>query len=244
MKRSKLQMAAMAVLFIFLLGGCGEAPYELTEKEEQMIVNYSAHIVGKHNRYQKDGLEYVDLASLEEPASSETQEPEAVPETESDAPEGGAPAAGGGGALPAEEAVKSASLGELFGAENIRVEFVGTRLSGEYIEKEYYAMDADPGNTFLIVGIDVTNAGTEPAEVSFLALAPAFRASVNGEPAVPAEMTLLTSDFSTFEDTLDAGATRETVLLFQVAETVASADSLVLEVTLNGENYQINLENM
>lgn len=243
MKRSRLQMAAVAVLFIFLLGGCGEAPYELTEKEEQMIVHYSAHIVGKHNSYQKDGLEYVDPASLaEEPEEPEPETPAADTEKQPEASPDNPTA--GGGAQTVGEPSKSASLGELFGSEQIRVEYVGSRLAPAYIEKEYYAVDANAGKTFLIVGIDVTNAGTEPAEVSFLASAPSFRASVNGEPAVAAEITLLTSDFSTFEDTLEAGETRETVLLFQVADSVASADSLALEVSMNGENYQINLENL
>ena len=74
-----------------LLGGCGEAPYELTESEESLIVNYASQAVAKFNIKQKDGLTYVDVSALEEdtqeteePESQETETPE-EPENQSSA---------------------------------------------------------------------------------------------------------------------------------------------------------------
>ncbi len=43
---------------------------------------------------------------------------------------------------------------------------------------------------------------------------------------------------------MEAKATLETVLLFQIPETITSIDTLTLEVSVNGGNYQVNLENM
>ncbi len=236
MKKSNVQITAAAVFAAMLLGGCGDEPYALSEKEEQIIVNYSAHVVGKFNKTGKEGLRLIDVeALLEEEAAA--QEPEAGGDTElsSESPEGTP--------VP-ENPVQTASLGELFGSENIKVDYVGSRLSTDYVEKEFYAMDADAGMVFLVVGIDITNVGEEPAALDFLSATPAFTAVVNGEPAVAEELTLLSNDFSTLEAEVEAKATLETVLLFQIPETITSIDTLTLEVSVNGGNYQVNLENM
>ena len=59
MKRKKC-CGLILVLAVLMLTGCSqEALYELTEEEQQLIVNYSAHMVSKFNTYQKDGLTYV-----------------------------------------------------------------------------------------------------------------------------------------------------------------------------------------
>lgn len=53
MKISKIKTMAALSAVAMLLGGCGEAPYQLTESEEDVIVNYSAHMVSKFNTDQK-----------------------------------------------------------------------------------------------------------------------------------------------------------------------------------------------
>lgn len=59
MRKSKVQMTAAALMAVILLGGCGEAPYELNDKEEAVIVNYASHVVSKYNTYQREGLMHV-----------------------------------------------------------------------------------------------------------------------------------------------------------------------------------------
>ena len=56
MKRTGMRLTAVAAVTALLLGGCGEQPYSLTEDEEGMIVDYSAHAVAKFNTSQPDGL--------------------------------------------------------------------------------------------------------------------------------------------------------------------------------------------
>ena len=71
MKRTGMRLTAVAAVTALLLGGCGEQPYSLTEDEEGMIVDYSAHAVAKFNTSQPDGLANV---------SRNEQETEAVDE--------------------------------------------------------------------------------------------------------------------------------------------------------------------
>ena len=76
MKQKKWRGIILLLLGCLMLTGCGEAPYELTDEEQQLIVSYSAHVVSKFNRYQKDGLTHVP--NLEEELADEQ---EVVPET-------------------------------------------------------------------------------------------------------------------------------------------------------------------
>ena len=62
--KKKISLPVMAVSAILLLGGCGTQMYDLSEDEENLVVQYSAHILAKYNIEQKDGM---TAASSEEP---------------------------------------------------------------------------------------------------------------------------------------------------------------------------------
>lgn len=66
--KKKISLPVMAVSAILLLGGCGTQMYDLSEDEENLVVQYSAHILAKYNIEQKDGM---TAASSEE--TQETQ---------------------------------------------------------------------------------------------------------------------------------------------------------------------------
>ena len=54
--KKKISLPVMAVAAILLLGGCGTQMYDLSEDEENLVVQYSAHILAKYNIEQKDGM--------------------------------------------------------------------------------------------------------------------------------------------------------------------------------------------
>ena len=54
--KKKISLPVMAVSAILLLGGCGTQMYDLSEDEENLVVQYSAHILAKYNIEQKDGM--------------------------------------------------------------------------------------------------------------------------------------------------------------------------------------------
>lgn len=238
MKISKVQITAAAAIAALLLGGCGAAPYELTKSEENIIVSYSSHIVSKYNTYQNEGLSWVDPESTEiaEEQVSETgpQETEALETGES--AEGSGTAESGIAAEP-----QTATLNELFGMQGIQLDYVGARLTDSYVQDSYYAMNPDAGKVYLVLGIDITNTGEMDVEVDNLAFSPQFKVIVNDEVEASNGMTLLLEDFAYFQETLSTGTTKETVLLFQIPNTVTQIDSLILEATVNGNTYQIIL---
>ena len=53
-------------------------------------------------------------------------------------------------------------------------------------------------------------------------------------------MTVLANDLATYQGTLAAGSSVDTVLLFQVpADSVTQVDTLTLDLTWNGNSYTI-----
>lgn len=236
MKISKIKTMAAITAATVLLGGCGDAPYELTESEEDIIVNYSAHVVTKFNTDQKQGLTYVNMDALEEP--EQTQENETLEEIET--------AADAGVDMSSdldqvESGTQTASLDEIFGSESISVAYTGASLTPNYIEDAYYSVDAERGKTYLILEFDITNNGTEEAQMDNLALAPVFRVNTADGISATAELTVLLEDFSTYQGTILPGETKGTVLLFQVPDTITEVPEFTLNVSVGGTSYQIAL---
>ena len=214
MKRTGMRLTAVAAVTALLLGGCGEQPYSLTEDEEGMIVDYSAHAVAKFNTSQPDGLANV---------SRNEQETEAVDESQT------------------TETENKITLDELFGGENLSVTYTGAEIAANYMEGGYYSLDAEQGKTFVIVGIDITNSGADEIAIDNFAKTPKFSVMVNGQEKAEEENTILPSDFALYQETVPAGVTENTILLFQVPDSVTSVDSLDLFVNISGTNYQITL---
>lgn len=238
MRRTKITMIAAVLASGMLLGGCGDAPYDLTESEENVIVNYSAHVVTKYNTYQKEGLTYVEPESTETVDADETSEPVAEETAETSANPG---ADTGSTETGIEMPVTvTATLADLFGVPGVEFTYVGARVDGSYLAGDYYAMYPDTGKVYVILGIDITNTSETPLDIDILSKIPKFTAIVNGTVKSSAEMTVLNDDFSTFQETMMAGNTRETVLIFQVPDSVTTVDSLQLYVQLD-DNIQIIL---
>lgn len=238
MRRTKITMIAAVLASGMLLGGCGDAPYDLTESEENVIVNYSAHVVTKYNTYQKEGLTYVEPESTETVDADETSEPVAEETAETSAN----PGADTGSTETGIEmpVTATATLADLFGVPGVEFTYVGARVDGSYLAGDYYAMYPDTGKVYVILGIDITNTSETPLDIDILSKIPKFTAIVNGTVKSSAEMTVLNDDFSTFQETMMAGNTRETVLIFQVPDSVTTVDSLQLYVQLD-DNIQIIL---
>ena len=153
MKRTGMRLTAVAAVTALLLGGCGEQPYSLTEDEEGMIVDYSAHAVAKFNTSQPDGLANVSRNEQETEAVDESQ----TTETENKITLDASGNAAAGDQSTENKTAEPSTLDELFGGENLSVTYTGAEIAANYMEGGYYSLDAEQGKTFVIVGIDITN---------------------------------------------------------------------------------------
>lgn len=246
MKRTKVKLCAVLLMTALMTTGCGDEVYQLTDEEETLIVNYSAHIVSKFNTRQPDGLVYVAVSpevtgdteeteteSVEED-TTETEEPVAAEETEETEEN----------VIPGEEEniePQQTTLTEALGIAGVEAEFVSAELKDSYIEEDFYAIDASAGNTYLVVNVSLTNTTEEDIDCDILSAIPQFQADVNELGNISAETTILLNDLSTYQGVIPADGSVDTVVLFQVPkDTVTQVDTLKLQINMNGAWMEIS----
>lgn len=219
-----------------LLSGCGTELHELTVEEEELIVHSAAYILAKHNIQQKDGVSGVYIPESTEEESSESTEIEDA--TEMETPEGGGQT-GAEGETPQKE---ESGLAELIGhGTDLTITCEGSYLTKNYVEGGVYSVDADAGKTFYVMQLNLTNTTEGDVAVDNASIDMVFK--LIGEGAnVKSEMTFLTYDFATYQGTIPAGQTVETILLFEVKEADAELISNPsLEITINNETKNVKL---
>lgn len=226
----------VAVMTLFLTG-CGTQLYELTAEEEDLIIHSAAYFVAKHNIQQKDGVSGYPL-----PESFDEEESESEPESETeleDKNDGSGSVGETDSAKPSEDMI---SLAQLIGhADDLKVTYEGSYVANSYMEGSAYFVDAEEGKTFYVMKFNLTNATDQDVEVNNATKSPIVKL-VSDAVTVKSEVTFLTSDFSTYQGTIKSGETVETILLFEVSETVADKITApTLQITIGNSTKDIKL---
>ena len=232
-KFKRLLFLGVAVMMLFLTG-CGTQLYELTAEEEELIVHSAAYFVAKHNIQQKDGVNGVPL-----PESFEEEESEVESETETGDGESGS---GSESDTPSKPAENEVSLAEVIGhKDDLKVTYEGSYVANTYMEGAAYVVDAQPGKTFYVMKFKMTNTTAQDVQVNNATKSPIVKL-VSDAVTVKSEVTFLTSDFSTYQGTIKAGESVETILLFEVSEGVAQQiSSPTLQITVGNSTKNIKL---
>lgn len=229
-----------------MLTGCGEEPYELTEDEQQLIVSYSAHVVSKFNRYQKDGLTYV-------PDVEETEEPtEIVPETEltEENTEVNQNTAGGEVSentetTEVEEPGEEATLDSVYADMGLTFTYLGNEVTSSYMQDDTYAVNAGLGKSLLVLKVNVENLTEEAITVDNFSAGDVFSAKYVMESGksynAKSVMTLLLNDFTTYEGTIEPQTAVEMVIVFEIPAETTAVEELILKINRDNNIYQINL---
>ena len=234
-----------------MLTGCGEAPYELTDEEQQLIVSYSAHVVSKFNRYQKDGLTHVpnleeELADEQEVVPEKEEVPETELATETEQLEGTTPENGETTeATEVEEPADETTLDSVFADMGLTFSYLGNEVTASYMEDDSYAVNASFGKNLLVLKLKVENLTEEAILVDNMAAADKYSAKYVMESGkvynAKSVMTLLLNDFTTYEGTIEPQAALEMVIVFEIPIETTAVEKVELKIERNGENFQINL---
>lgn len=237
MRDRRIKTTACVLLAALFLGGCGEQPIELTEQEEQTIVDYAAHVVSKYNTKQQDGI--VRLSERDE--STETADTENVEQPDSTEQ---TPSEGGDAAGTPEDAApdNSVSLNEAVAIPGIDVQYTGAEFATVYQQNSSYMVEPDAGNKYLVLHFHLNNAGTEAVDCDMLSRKVSFRMTLNDNVQAAAQVTILLNDLGTYQGTIEAGSGTDTVLLFEVpADTPEDLNKISLEVVENTVHKTCNL---
>ncbi len=231
----KNRLGALAGLLVvtLLLGGCGTPLYELTEEEENLIVQYAAYALAKHNIYQKDGMSDAQLPEEEtQEEQSNTEETKTQQQTTG---EGGS--SSGNTNLSYEEISLEKAIDQ---EELLSVSYEGCKILDSYKEGTYFVLNPDSGNKMLVMNFTIKNTGQQKMELSTLSLDNTFYASIGGRPPVKETVSFGVQSLSSFEGTIAAGKTAKAVLIFQIPEDFAEEQpDIELMVSLKGTNYSV-----
>lgn len=246
MKSSRMIITTLMLTAAFTLTGCGEALYELTPEEEAAVVSYASHVIAKFNTYQKDGEIYVSQEVLDGggeeknlPADTQQTAPEEegteqdIQRTEEQDTQQTGEEAG--------EQENKVSIKEALSLDGISTQYGGSSLCGVYEQSDSFAVDAEPGKQLLVLSVKLTNETAGEVSLDILQKKPSFEAVVNGENRVSAQMTILPNDLSTYQGSIPAGESVDTVLIFQISEEIKSVTDIELGITIDGSHYTANL---
>jgi hypothetical protein len=227
MKFKKQMRCGLLLLLVlcFSLTGCGTQLYELTDDEEETIVLYSAKVVSKFNRAQDTGYCQVSQDVMDRKAEeANASEEDATSQME-------------------EAAGAIQSFSDIIAIDGLQFEYQGYDVTTEYSTQDIVIPDADAGNSYLVVHIQITNTTDQDMQVDLLTNPISYTLSVNDSVSADCESTLSMEDLSTYyNSSFAANSTDDTVLLFQVkTEYLEDISSLALQVTKQGQTYNVIL---
>lgn len=227
-----IKRGTVLIVAAFLLAGCGDEMVVLTESEEEVVVNYSAGTLAKHNIHQQEGMSGVypkeeeeELpVEEEEKKGQETEGQEQETEEQEQETEG---QENGGQTEAGSEDSGAATLTEALAVPGLEFSYKDYSVSNNYKQGEYFSLDAAEGNMFVILNVNMTNTGAEAVSCDLLSKQPIFTLKINEEAGVKNEVTMLENDLSTFIGTLEPGQTTAGILVFEVSAEAAENVSAV-----------------
>lgn len=240
----KMKKTILGICIGSLLGmtGCGAALPEMTQAQEDAIVEYAANLVMRYTNDYDSKL--VDLSQYEEPEKEPEKEPE---EDKQEEPDGMDPVAD----TPVIDSSAGGSVGNIAQVllpEGMDIRFTGYRLSDSYPDDDsgepYFALDdAAEGSTYLILGFVLSNNTGAEQKADILSSVARFTVLINQTERRPVRTTMLLDDLGTYVGTLGAGEEVELVLLAEIDDTLAGEISeLRLSATTSTGSIVMPLE--
>lgn len=230
-----------------LLMGCGNVIPELTETEASLIATYAADALLENSREKTSRLidteaETTRRAELAEKVENlkkkQTEEEEAaeeISETEGST-------AGTGENL----SEKVENIADFIGLDGFQVSYDGYEIKKSYQEDDGAewepTFDASPGKNLLVVKLKVTNISGATAVADVLSKDMLF--SINGDGGINgmALVTMLLNDFTYAQDEMEAGESKQYVLITQIDENITEAGSLTLQMKKGDERANVVLQ--
>lgn len=258
-------LAIILILSLSLTGCIVPTMTELTDEQEKLITEYAAGLLLKYDSNGNNGLltdeqlqkaeaeeeeqrakeertkqlarEYLEKAEI---AKQKKEEEKAKKKAQKGEGAGSSAVAAG----PVEIAGDGiASFVELDG---VSVEYTGYEIKDTYPDdaESVFVIDAAQGKKLVVLNMTISNTSSEDKSLDIFSNKAEYYLQID-ENTVANSNTLLLNDFSIYRDTVAAGTSVPTVLLFEVDENSAIASgadgSAVLLMKNNGSTGTINI---
>lgn len=231
-----MRLLAICSATALLLCGCGTPLYEMTDEEEDLVVQGAAYMLSKHNIFQKDGMN--GTLPVEEEEETEEVNTEGSEEASSEN-QGGTSTGSSGTAASGETITLAESIGY---KDKLEVTYEGFSLMDVYKEGSYFSLSAASGKTFVVMQFAVSNLTGEDIQIDNYEAGYAFYCSFEGTSHVPEKQSFIADSLASYEGTIPADKSARAVLIFEIAKEQAE---MISEPTLtmehNGTSYSIKL---
>lgn len=244
----KIKVLVLSLIVTLCMAGCSLIPsVELTESEQEVIAEYAAGLLLKHDRNYAGSIKSMEEDEEEigfvenEEAMIATPEIEDGSETEAPDPEfdenlTANSTSSEGGVLEYSDM----SIAEAIGVDGFDIIYKSNETHEIYPEEEsddiVFSLQAQNGMELLVLNFAITNDGESKKKCDIIGSDATFRLLINGSERINAQRTILLNDMSSFSDELEGYAMTDAVLVFEVAKSTSeNIDSLDLIVKKGDE---------
>lgn len=241
----KRVIGGLAVVCSALIAtGCGNSIPEMTEEQQELVVEYAAGVVLKYDKNYEGKL--VEL-TLEEDAAEEAEAPTA-PENE-ELPESTESVENDVTIIDNTENVEEVTytIESLLQLDPVGITYMGYEISDLYPSENegddlYFIMNATDGNKLLVLKFLAENASDQDMELNIAESNARFKIDVDGVTK-NALTTMLVNDLAYYKGTLAAGESTELVLVCEISDAQAeeiSSLSLIVKSVDNTATISLN----
>ncbi len=233
--KAKYLMSAVLAGAIVSLAGCSELEY--TEEQKDMIADYAAAVVLKHDVNYKDN--YIETS---EPAA-ETESMTFGEDTTTSQGDMNTP----DGSSSVETVATAEQLTKALGINGLSAEYIDYYVTDVYPfenqDSALFVMKAVENSKLLVVKFKISNPSAHIA-INMMAGERRYRGVINENVKANAQLSLLLDALNTFDGTIPAGTSQEFVLVYQIqTETKEEIKSLVIDIAdESGNSTKIKLK--
>lgn len=269
MKKNKLTSIFIICMFSAMLVGCNkeketevaveveteeENMFGLTESEQKMYAEYAAGALMKYNAGTNmrvlEGQKLINQEAKEQAAKEQAEKRAQLAaeyeanKNSSSKNENQSSGSGSSGSSQGTGISYISDMSVAAGTNAFSVTYDGYEIADSYPNSGddlLMAMDATQGKLLLVTKYRVTNISGQTENFDMFSKQAKFRLNLNGE-RYKSQYTLLLDDLSMYKGDIDAGATINTVLIFEIPEAAASNISdMVLSITVGDEVSSMQL---
>lgn len=236
-------------VFCTMIAGCGLIqPTGLNENDEELVAEYAAGVLMRYSADKKGGLgnpkptpKPVEASAnevvtpVDESAKTQDESPD-IPADDNEPEEVEKTTDVLADAATAK--ADGAAICDAIGIRGFEMTYKGYETADIYPKSDgndlTFSMQAAPGKKLIVLHFDVMNPGSGEAECNVLDCNVKFRILVNDTNRINEQMTILLNDLKSYKDTIGAGQTKDTVLVFEADASVAESIGSLSLIVVNG----------
>ena len=241
MKRKILLISIIYMLT--MMTGCVEA-LDLDETQQDKFVGYAVYSVLEHDKNYMVGLNEVIEEVTDNVADDFDDEKPSVEQPTVD--DSTSSSTGNNDITVDKDPVVTTTMDRALDVDGVSVKYTGVIVDDVFPKAEgepVFALKAFTGNKLVVLKFDVTNTTGSDITLDMVSKNLTIKGIFNKSIKTIAQVTLLPEALNTFKETIPAGKTVQTYLVFEMTETNANnLTSIVLDIKSSKGTNTVNIK--